>query len=255
MSKEIAWIKKNPMEPGQVYLSGLEFCFVSKNYEQCHRFVYCKDFLQDAIHGLIYKKPASIYGFTYDSEVNPIIDLEVCRVALANSSDAKFDEKIAACLEFINGIEKDFKLKRTVFEQCSNPPRPKYKDVFVANSSKMWMLSPPMLSLYTLMLRIGFCHKLGSTYQETLDAIESGKIAPYQKNDTSFYKSCKKTFEQFKSAGFRNVFYKKLEKNYPETASVNQMHNSFGIVAFEKESPKTLIPFWFKKKTLISSKK
>ena len=45
---KIKWLEK-PAALAQIYGSGLEYCFISKDGKQCCPFVYCKDFLQDAI--------------------------------------------------------------------------------------------------------------------------------------------------------------------------------------------------------------
>ena len=56
----------------QIYKKGLEFSFVSENNEQCHPFVFCKDFLQIVIFANIYNRIISIFNFHYNPRKNPI---------------------------------------------------------------------------------------------------------------------------------------------------------------------------------------
>ena len=148
----------------QIYSKGLEYALVSSDYKQCHPFVWCKDFLHDVIHATINNKWIEIYKFRFDPGKDPLPCMDKIRLLLTNSKDRKFAEKIPAVLDFINQIEDRLKIKKTFVRQCWMPPEQYRKaGVFMFEGSRRWIQSPPMLSLYSLLLRLGFCHQIGTS--------------------------------------------------------------------------------------------
>jgi hypothetical protein len=253
---QIQWLKDGSGHIAQIYSSGLEFCFVSDDMRQCHAFVYCKDFLQDVVHGFIHKKRASIYGFSYDPSTQPPLCMNMCRIALTNSSDKDFREKIPNVVDFVNQVAKKLHLKRTQAFEAIDPPK-KYKKcgVFLLDGSSRWMNSPPMVSMYSLFVRCGFSHTKGKDFMETIDGIISGKIPPYQRNDRSQLTGAIKGINNILKVGYRKFFYIDNEKNYPKNTSVDILHNSGGIQAFSSGS--NVVPYWHRKslKKVLEEKK
>lgn len=245
MSREIIWSKQSN-SLCEIYHKGLQYAFVSEKNEQCHQFVYCKDFLQDAIQGTLEGASKSIYGFTYDPKKMPKIDLETTRLVLVNSIDNDFTKKLPNVVEFINQFEKHLHLKRTVGYVVSNPGKYKTGALYFESSGR-WLNAPPMLSLYTLLLRTGFVHKTGTSWETTVNGVVSGKIAPYQKNDQSYLSSAKKQIDSIMTIGYRPFFYKDMKKNYPEGTNISTMHNSTGIVALSSRQASSVVPYWSRK--------
>ena len=161
----IDWLKKI-YGLSQIYTSGLEYCFISKDRQQACAFMLCKDFLQDALMAMHHGSKINIYNFSYDSKKDAPIDLERTRLAIANSRDDKFGEKIPAMMNFIHQIERKLKLIRSTCQQVENPPSKYAKcGVYVIDASNRWMRSPPMISLFSLLIRVGFTHKIGDTFE------------------------------------------------------------------------------------------
>jgi hypothetical protein len=242
--KKIQWLQEK-QSLSQALGSGLEYAFVSNDYKQCCPFVLCKDFLHDAVYNRIHKTKKTIYGYHCSvKEGHPLIDLEKMRVVLANSSDRKMRQKIPNCLEFMNQIEQHLKMSLTIARECSSP-RPKYAagGIWLFESSKRWMSSPPMVSLYTLLVRVGFSHVLGSEFKTTIENIVNYSIKPYQYEDRGRLTGCKDGMNYILKHGDRKIFYSEIKKNYPRVR-INTLHNDLGIIGFSNGSTKNIVPYW-----------
>lgn len=245
--REVQWHKKTK-SLSQISNTGLEYAFVSTDYRQIHQLVWCKDFLQDAVYGMVNNKRVSIYGFSYDPSVDAPLHMESTRLLLASRRDKTFKKKIFNSLEFINKIEKSLKMTPTQIEQCMNPPA-HYKSarVYIFDGSKRWMKAPPMISLYSLLIRVGLVHEPGDTFKKTLDAVRTGDRAPYYSYDKGFLVNAKKALDLILKNGDRKIFHPDIRKNYPESiGSTDTVHNSFGIVGFASGSTKYYCPRWHK---------
>lgn len=236
----------------QKYYTGLQFALVSQKNEQCHPFVWCKDFLHDVIYSSINLTKINLYDFTFDPAINPIPDLSKTKLLLANSRDKNLQKKILNCLDFINQIEHELKIKKTIAKPCCDCPQG-YTQVVMIEGSKRWIQSPPMLSLYTLLLRVGLSHNYGNNYKDTIREIKSGKIKPYQKQDRNYLKSCDVAIVKILKHGDRKIFSRKIKNNYP-VMSVEDIHNKLGAIGFSVECIKNalgypvLVPSWHKNK-------
>ena len=242
--KKILWFSET-QHLSQALGSGLEYAFVSDDYKQCCPFVLCKDFLHDAVYNRIHATKKSIYGYHCSSkEGHPPIDLEKMRVVLANSSDRKMREKIPNCLEFMHQVEKHLKMSLTVARECASP-HPKYSGggIWLFESTKRWLSSPPMVSLYTLLIRVGFSHPIGADFQSTIDKIIHYSLKPYQYEDRGRLVGGKEGLNYILEHGDRKIFYSDIKKNYPRV-KINFLHNDMGIMGFSRGSTKDIIPYW-----------
>ena len=251
---KVDWaIRKSSMS--QIYRRGLEYCFISRDWRQCCPFVYCKDFLQDAILACHYGKAVNIYGFNYNPATCEPIYMDRTRIALANSSDKDFSNKIPAVVDFMNQIEQQLKMVRTHTRSCANPPRKYSNGVFILDSSNRWMLSPPMMSMYSLLVRISFCHTKGECFAETIKKIIGGNVAAYQNNDQSQLASAEEGINKILKYGYAHVFHRDPKKNYPDV-NTGTIHNSTGIVSFSTGVSRSIVPHWHRNlETTVEKKK
>lgn len=260
--RNIKWHKKN-LKIFQIPTEGLEFAFVSPDYEQVHQLVWCKDFMQDAVFSQIHQKSVQIYGFSYDPSISPAVSLDRTRIMVTSFKDADFGSKICNnCLEFLNQIEDHLKMSRTVVEKCSTaPPTYRKSGVWILDGSVRWIKAPPMVSLFTLLVRVGLVHRLGDSFTMTLNRIRNGKVKPYNwraprangvdyENDKTFLWSGKDGLDTILSHGDRKLFHRKIEDNYPaknkmgREFSTYMLHDSCGIVGFSQGKTKTEFPHW-----------
>jgi hypothetical protein len=234
----------------QIYSRGLEYALVSKNHEQCHPFVFCKDFLHDVLYSTINQKPITIYKFDFDPTKDSLPCLDKIRLLITNTKDKKLVKKIPAVLDFVNQIEESLKIKKSIVRICENPPEAYGSGVFLFEGSKRWLQSPPMLSLYSLLLRVGFCHTIGDSFSKTLDGIESGIIKPYQKKDSHWLKKSNLALSKIMRIGDRRIFNRDMRLNYPSWLDVDSVHNRLGIIGFSADilynaiGEPVLVPDW-----------
>ena len=246
---ELEW-PKTKKSYSQVHAKGLEYAFVNADLQVLHTPFTCKDYLQDTVMSQHHQIPVTIYGFSHTPGKNPILDLDRTRLLLVNAEDEKFLEKIPSMLEFVNQIEKKLKLKRTKASLVGNPPK-KYNNgaVYLLGSNR-WLLSPPLISLYSLLLRVGFLHKSGDDYQKTIDRLVSGTIKGLQHNDRDMMTTGKKALEWLFSNGYAKMFYKDAKRNYStksgDPIEVSTMHNYMGIVNFANMKCQSDFPYWYK---------
>jgi hypothetical protein len=250
--REVQWHNKT-CQISQVPSEGLEYAFLSENYVQVHQLVWCKDFMQDAIHGHLNNKFTEIYGFTYDPVTDPPLYMEQTRLLLANWKDAKFGDKITNNVTpFLQAIENQLKMAKTVFEKCINPP-PRYKKsgVYIAHGSKRWMRSPPLISLYTLLLRVGFVHNPKDDPLETIRQVQEGHKSTYYKtNDRDILNNARAGLDRILRQGDRKTFHQDIRLNYPaktasgSNVSIYTVHDGCGLTAFTQGSTKTQFPHW-----------
>jgi hypothetical protein len=235
----------------QIYNKGLEFSILSDKYEQCHPFVWCKDFLHDVVHSSINNKPFEIYRFNYNPEINPRPCLKQTRILIANSRDSKIEKKIPACLDFINQIEDKLKIPRTKVRKCINPiPEYAKNGVYIFQGHKRWLFAPPMLSLYTLLIRVGFAHFKGQEYGTTVKGLKQGLIKPYQTKDCRWILEVEPALHKIVRFGDKQIFYRDMKLNYPASMATDVMHSRMGIVGFATDmiaknaGQSTIMPYW-----------
>ncbi len=240
----IEWLKHANRSIAQIYSSGLEYALVNDKLQQCHDFVYCKDFIQDAVHGSLYGHTASIYGFSYNPKTQPPLSLDQLRVVLVNNADKNMRDKIPNVIDFLAQFCKKMKLKPSKAYEAANPPKGYKSGAFMIVGSGMWLNAPVLVSMYSLLMRVGFVHTKGEDAMKTIDKLVSGKVKPYQSNDTYQMTSAKKGIEQILKNGYRKHFFIDTKKNYPEGCNIGTMHNSSGIVAFSQGSSKSVCKYW-----------
>lgn len=229
--------------------NGIEFALVTEDNKQIHQFVYCKDYLQDAVMGFLNNQQALIYGFNYNPKEHLPVCMSAMRVLVANrTKDEKYVNQIEACLDFINQIEVQLKMKRTVVYRCTHPLEAyKKSGTWLFEGSKRWMAAPPMISLYALLIRSGVSHTKGVNYKDTIEGIINGKIYVEYSYDKSYISSAKEPLERFIKHGDRKIFKaKEIKDNYPASLTVNDMHNRGGIVSYNSKSLQSKLPQWFR---------
>jgi len=125
----------------------------------CHEWVKCRDFLHDAVRAQVTGTPCAIYGFTFNPETNPNVDLKKMRIliskdGLKEDSVAGFGKKIQAGLALVNHFEKYAKVSLSKLEEVDSKGSNK-KVVYLFTGPKMWMTSPFLISMYTFLIRLG----------------------------------------------------------------------------------------------------
>lgn len=114
----------------------------------------------------------------------------------------------------------------------------------VFEGSGVWMNSPPLISLYALLIRIGLTHTPGSDVATTIKGVIKG-THKCSLSDVQQLKSATNGIDKLVTKGYRKFFFIDPAKNFP-SKSEGLMHSS-GIVGFSLESTKRLVSYWHRK--------
>ncbi len=253
----------------QVYSKGFEFAFMSDingTYQQACTFVYCKDFLHDAVWAMVNKTKWEVWGFKYDTAKDVPLDLGNCVFALRNTSykgkPEDFHQAREACQEFLNKLEAKMGFQPTRIYEVPNKSAPCWLIV----GDKGWQHAPPMVGLFTLVIRVGFMHQLGDSADTTLQKAKDGKIkigtdSGYAGNrDCAYISSAWKGIQAILKHGL-DIFYEKMKDNYPADLPKRgaSLHDQFGPVNFTSAATKKnargdwtgsrkAMPHWYREK-------
>jgi len=244
----------------EIYSGGLQMALCSPpddagTYKKATTFVTCKDFFQDAVQAHFIGQERSIWNFRYNPKTDPALSLDRFRVLVGNKADPDFAGKIEAVVDFVNQYEKRVHLIRTKAYECEPTPQQfeKTGGVYMFEGSGRWMLAPPMVSLYTLLLRCGFVHKRGDDFDATCKGIIEGKInlgnkakRPAGCYDDHYLRDAQPAIKAIEEHGYARLFYKDAEKNFPASIAVGTMHDCCGIVGYSQRRIKSEMPYWYR---------
>jgi hypothetical protein len=255
---KVTWNKDFSL--AEVYTGGLQMALCSPpdengQHQKSTTFVTCKDFFQDAVQAFHLGQKREIYDFKYDPKTAPPLSLDRCRILLGNTLDKDIESKIENVLDFVGQFEKRIKLLQTKAFKCDPVPQKWEKSgVYMFEGSSRWMISPPMLSLYTLLLRCGLIHTKGEDFDKTCEEIISGKrqlIGDKGKRQSGCYddvylKNSQPGIKSIVEHGYARLFYKDAARNYPNTIKTSAMHDRCGIVGFSQKKIKEEMPYWYR---------
>lgn len=241
----------------QIYSRGYEFAFMARKdnvWTQACTFVYCKDFLHDAVWAAVNKKPWSIYGFRYDPSKDLPLDMDYCAMAFRNTlfkdRPEEFHGKREACEKFLNGIEAKLGFRPSRIFQVEHPEAP----CWLVVGDKNWQLAPPLVGFYTLFVRLGIAHNPETSVDDTLALAKEKKITigdgqgSYAgQNDSTYIANSWKGLELLFQHGIK-IFHPTIQENYPEDLPKRgtSLHDSFGPVNFTAGRPKKAMPYWYR---------
>jgi hypothetical protein len=155
-------------------------------FKQCHVWTKCRDFLPDAVRATIINKTFSIYGFNFNPNNNPVLDLDTMRMLvyksdLKSANETEFEDKMFFGINLLNHYERIMKINPSVLYRTKENYNNKPVYLFVGNGE--WMRSPFLISLYTLLIRLGDKKIVFKDNQELMDRYKvliakhtSGKI-------------------------------------------------------------------------------
>lgn len=220
--------------------TGFHYSFVSapaSGRAQCHTWIKCRDFLQDAVRNKLTGRNDSIYSFTYDPSKDPAIDLTRMRMLVKRlpaprsaKEENEFEEMMKAGLKLVNHFENYAKLKPKSFLMRVENDDAKNKQVYVFCGPGAWVKSPVMITLYTFLIRLGY-FKLEFTDEKSLDeALEKLANGPNQSNDTRYLKVVKPHLYKVLDHLDLHSFKQGKEIMYADTA-INNFHHHSGVVS------------------------
>lgn len=246
----INWFKEPTGLCENYQQTGILFAFASApvdgTYTMCHEWVKCRDYLHDVVRTELTGEKSVIYGFQFDREKNPRVDLKKMRMLVAKdlakedpAETAVFKRKMTSSLELLRHFEKiaGVTLSRMSEADVSNS---KKKAVVMFSSSPMWLKSPSLVSLYTFIIRLGD-KEIEFTSEEDLKAALKKAVDDYltasrangkDDNDLNYLvrmhdklhgvvKNRKSLFKM--KNGFHDLYF--------TSNSINYFHNNAGILS------------------------
>lgn len=246
-TKQIKWYEKDS-QLNESIKTGLELAFVSPDYRQSTPFFRCKDYLQDAVFNSVNNLNKRKYGFLYDPTIDPALSFDKTRLLVTNSQDFEMESKIENSMDFIHQLEKELKLQPTKIFKCLEPPN-KYlrSEIWLYAGSSRWMKSPPMISLYGLMIRVSMNHTAGKSFWQTIIQIIEKKLLPQQAIDQFRLQQAIDGIRKIIRIGDRRLFFQNIRDNYPSNLTISEIHDKLGIVSFSLKFSEKFIPYWHRK--------
>lgn len=156
-------VEGHPNDSTHVYgLGSLSFSFVSspeKGRKQCMAFESCRAFLHDAVRAHVHKghmNCTGCHGYRYGDD--PEIDMDRLRLLIGiglkneNISREGFKKNLYSAKKVVNFYEEvaGWRPSRITKVDHSN-----YNDTWLLTGPKEWICSPQLLSMVTLVLRVG----------------------------------------------------------------------------------------------------
>ena len=237
---EVKWFK-DVKHLSEIYQkTGMLFAFVTyseekETYIACHQWVKCRDFLPDAVRAFATKTPCIIYGFEYNRELNPPIDIEHMRMLVSKQVLSKeglpdFKDTIVSATMLLNHFEKENGIALTKVQEISTNGS-KQKAIYMFTGSPVWVQSPFMVSLYTFLIRLGE-KKIKFKDKKELLAVFKKIVNNKTDNDNdSMY--LRKMWDKLHTVvANRNILFPKKNKLHDinfKDYTINNFHNHTGI--------------------------
>jgi len=198
---------------------GLCYSFYVSN-QQCHQWVHCKDFLNDAVAATVNPcEPISIYGFDV-----PTIPVSLTTTAiLLKEEDAK-TFSIRSAVDFVNIVNDLIGFNKT---RVNSKTLPFYK----TRGDKRWLHDPRLLSIYTFLLRLGLTYD--GSGMEFITKVINSKIETRYESDFYNARDLYKAIEFIKTFDYST----NIKSNYPQLtqATITYFHHNSGIVSWLRD--------------------
>ena len=153
-------------------------------------------------------------------------------------------EKLENILDLLHQVESELKIRKTVLYKFSKIKQVNPNNTFFVEGSPRWIKSPPMLSFYTLLMRLGLFHEVGTDYMKSLQDFISGKLDCYP-HDKTILKRAFPGIKRILKHGDKKIFFKETRHNYPNSIQFN-IHG-MGIADFGEAARPELMPHWHRK--------
>jgi len=203
---------------------GMAFAFINKKYETVHPISPCKDYMNDIVWAENTGKYCGVYGLSYTPTMDFLANskgekyntFEMVITDSTDSKSAKFfklnQNQLLNSLDLVNKFETKLGIPHSQIELCPD-------NIFnIVRFDKKWVEEVYMISLYTLLWRIGMIYNKET---EVLEYIKSTKVPSI---DVSI---CQGAFPQIEKIWNEGTLNKNTLK--PELNSYT-VHNNLGIV-------------------------
>jgi len=246
----------------EIYSSGVEFALLARQkgeWFQAMTFVHCKDFLHDVVWSTLHKKAVDVHDLKYDGSSNPIY-LRKMALAFRNrdfsvkESQKTFHRHLKGCQDFLQQVDRQLGFRPTKIHRVKHTKGA----CWLILADRRWMLAPPLLSMYSLLTRVGYYHNPGGDHKYTLEAMKNGELGGCQGEDDYDFDSAGSNDAKYVGQAWKgiqailkygaDIFHSTMLDNYPVTSDFENFHDQYGIINFTKAKPKKDMPEWYASK-------
>jgi len=238
--KIASWFTRK-MLIAQTIWSGLQYSLVSEDDKQCHPFVYCKEFVLDAVWSTVTSRVSTIFGFVYHPEFDPRVALSECRLMLRNREDPKFIERLPNMVKFLNALEHKMGFTLSKIEKVENSD----SEIWLLRSSNKWFLAPPLTSMLTLLIRIGMIYDGKMNVWKHCGKVINKETKPYQYRDEDHLRRSIDVIKELVETGVERRFGISTSANWAIPVKGWDIHENTGIVSLATGKAKVLCPRWY----------
>lgn len=180
----------------------------------------CKEYILDHIHSTIHKVP-TVYVPKSDA------CLDETRIVLHKAED-----DIDKSMDLLNKVEDHLKIPKSICFKANN-------SFFVVRGSPRWLIAPPMLSFYTLILRAGKFHDKTKSLEDIFSLPIGANI------DYTVWAGSKPAITAIMKHGDQAIFGLDMKSNW-FTNPFPDPHQR-GIYTMGTGSLKSVKPNWYEK--------
>lgn len=245
MNRKIEVKGLNPEAKANIYdeENDLQYAFVSSPKEgrkQCHSFMACRDYIHEAIRSFLYKKDEALCTYFYNPNEQPPIDINALRLIVTktfktntNNNIDKWKQKLFSAKAIINMYENMAGWKKSKIVTVNHTTK---DNVWLLTGPKEWMSYPNLVSMVTLILRVGVSYgpfKIKNASQ--LNKLWEDLIEKRRHNyccDLNYIKRCYPFFPILMKR-YKDIFIKEIKDVYPDK-KVSSFHSRGGIVSLCK---------------------
>ncbi|RLC75348.1 MAG: hypothetical protein DRI61_15060, partial [Chloroflexi bacterium] len=228
---KVIWFNSDTFLHEDYQRLGIQFSLASPVRDgcvnMCHQWVLCRDFLADAVRAQVTGKKIELYGFCFDPEHNPAIDLSNTRVLVAmDKNPDQLKKYVHSGLRLIRYFERYIRVRKTTLEEV-DPAKSGRSAVFLFTGSYVWIRSPFMLSLYTYLIRLG-AHDIKFNSSAELKKALTGLAKTKLDSDTAFAKESEDLFKILRLRTRVVGRGSKVHPLYKKAVPIKRFHHNSG---------------------------
>lgn len=213
------------------------FSFIDTENKMIGPFVDCKEYVKARLYGSMTNgvgTPSDSY-YRYKPEWGKL-DLDKLRLLVVRQTIGtaeQFEKEIKIGLSVINEVEQNFGLMKSKFYPVTGIPK-EYGHAVLVVSSKRWMLAPPMLDLFVVLLRNSKNYTPGKPLKTNLLTLKDQFDAP-----------ASMVVDFIATNKYWKIFGKELEANWNKDIP-QAIASDAGIWNFSYDQPKLqkYFPHW-----------
>ena len=202
-------VKINPTK--SAYSSGLSFTTMTAEGEPVRNFTSCKEYILDDVNDSITSDKIGFF------QTGKKAFLDETRLLVVDHPN------VERAFNILNFVEEYLEIPCSIINSCGD-------NCYVFRGSPRWMISPPMLSMYALLIRIS----------KPIDEILDEKY--YGSDSNILNNGARAGILNIVNYGDKKIFGENIKSNWPKN---NYNIHNWGIASFGAKIMKNEMPKWY----------